>query len=315
MRDAAAAFLASLDDGLRAKAQFAFAAKERTEWNFVPGSYPGVVLGELSLPQRRAAHALLRSALSARGYLKVTSIFALDLVLRQMAEERGGKAPHRDPERYAFAVFGTPSAESPWGWRVQGHHVSIHFTAATREVVAVTPAFLGANPAEVREGPSAGLRVLAAEEDLARALLTSLAPELRARAVIEEEAPADVILGPGRRADLLGAPKGLPGSAMDASQCATLALLLDEYARNLRPELAEQALSRMGAADLGSVHFAWAGSLEPGKPHYYRLHGPTFVIEYDNTQDGANHVHTVWRDLTRDFGADALRDHLEHDHK
>jgi hypothetical protein len=312
---AAQAFLESLDEAKRGRAQFAFDDPERLTWGFVPAKYEGVRLGEMTLEQRRAAHALLRSALSAKGYLKATTIFALDGVLRAIAEAAGRQAAHRDPEHYAFAIFGKPSADGAWGWCVQGHHLSLHFTGAGGELTAHTPAFRGANPAEVRSGPLAGLRALAAEEDLGRRLVRSLDDEQRRIAVIAAQAPADVILGPARDARSLGEPAGLPVARMDDAQRALVAALLDEYATDLRGELAGRELARIRDAGIERIHFAWAGGFAPGEGHYYRLHGPTFVIEYDNTQDGANHIHTVWRDPQRDFGGDPLREHLERDHR
>ncbi len=314
MAQAARAFLDGLSPEQQRQATFAFDDAERQKWGFVPGRYPGVPLGELSPPQKELAHGLLRSSLSSAGYLKATSIVRLELILRELSEQRGQAAPHRDPERYSIAVFGAPGVDRPWSWRIQGHHLSLHFCGVQGELVATTPAFLGANPHVVRHGPLAGLRVLGAEEDLARALLASLDGKQRERAVIAADAPADVILGPGRAATFLGEPQGLPGALMDAAQRALLWRIVREYVENLRPEFAEAQLARITAADPDRIAFAWAGSAAPGQPHYYRLHGPTFVIEYDNTQDDSNHVHTVFRDLERDFGGDLLRQHLQQGH-
>jgi hypothetical protein len=312
--EAAAAFVQSLGPGEREKAVAPFDSPQRTEWGFVPAEYPGLVLKDMDAGQRRAAHALLRASLSSQGYLKATAVFALDAVLRALEEQAGRQAPHRDPERYWFQVLGDPGGDQPWGWRVQGHHVSLHFTTAGG-VVAHSPFFLGANPAEVRSGATRGLRVLGAEEDLGRRLWRSLDEGQRQQALLAVKAPADVILGPGRKADFLGPPKGLPVGAMDEAQRGIAALLLDEYVHNLRREVAERSLRRIRAAGVDQIRFAWAGGDEPGQGHYYRLHGPTFVVEYDNTQNGANHVHTVWRDLTEDFGEDLLRQHHEREHR
>jgi hypothetical protein len=303
---AASRFLAALPAELRTKVTKPFTDAERLRWNFVPGNYPCVQLRELDDLQRRAFHDLLRAALGSAGYLKTTQIVALEDVLRALEQ-----AAHRDPGRYAVALFGEPSPKLPWAFRFQGHHISWSFTCAGGKVLASTPRFLGANPAEVRSGPHAGLRVLAAEEDLARGLLASLTPAQLERAVIAKEAPRDILLGPDRKADLLGAPKGIAGAELDAPQQALLWRLIEEYARDLQPELAQAQLTRIKTAELAKVHFAWAGGRAAGEAHYYRIHGPTFVIELDNTQNDANHVHTVWRDLTRDFGADVLREHYQ----
>lgn len=315
MADAVRGFLASLDPAQRQSAVLPFDDAERLRWHFVPGQYPGVALGALTPAQKDLVHALLRSSLSSSGYLKTTSIVRLELVLRELAEAAGQQAAHRDPERYSVAVFGEPAADRPWGWRLQGHHVSLNFCGVKGDVVATTPAFLGANPHVVRQGPLAGLRVLGAEEDLARTLLQSLTDEQRIRAILDVQAPADVILGPTRAATFLGEPKGLAAADLTAVQRELLWRIVREYVENLRPEFASQQLERIRAAGVERIAFAWAGAAEVGKPHYYRLHGPTFVIEYDNTQDDANHVHTVFRDLERDFGGDLLREHHEHGHQ
>jgi hypothetical protein len=198
--------------------------------------------------------------------------------------------------------------------------VSLNFTIAPDGAVAVTPAFLGANPAEVRTGERAGQRVLAAEEDLARDLLGSLSASQRSVAMIAETAPGDILAMPGRALSDID-ESGLSASEMTPEQTALLRRLLAVYTGNLRMDLEAEQVARMEAAGLGTVRFAWAGSEEKGRPHYYRLSGPTFVIEYDNTQNGANHVHTVWRDRTRDFGRDLLKEHYDaaphthgHDH-
>lgn len=310
----AQAFVQSLAAGQREKAVVAFESEQRTTWGFVPNEYPGLMLADMTQAQRRAAHALVRATLSSQGYLKATAIFGLETVLRAVESKEGAPATHRDSERYWFQVLGDPAGAAPWGWRVQGHHVSLHFTSVAG-VVAHTPFFLGANPAEVRDGAARGLRVLGAEEDLGRRLLESLDAEQKKQAVLDVKAPSDVILGPSRKADFLGAPKGVPVGAMSSEQKAIFAALLDEYVQNLRASLAERTLREIRTAGYEKICFAWAGGTEPGQGHYYRLHGPTFVVEYDNTQNAANHVHTVWRDLKNDFGADLLRAHHEQDHK
>jgi hypothetical protein len=314
MAAAAGAFLEQLPAELRAKAAFALTDAEHRRWGFVPAAYPGVQLGELDGEQEEAAHALLRAGLSARGYDKAIAIVQLEDVLRELESRPDRVATHRDRGRYAVAVFGEPSASGTWSWRVQGHHVSLRFFVVQGRFAGCTPAFLGSNPHELRTGPARGKRVLGAEEDLARALLLLCDDAQRRAAVIDERAPADILLGPGRAADSLGAPVGLSWAAMSEGQRAVLWRLIGEFAHNLRAEFAERELLRIEAAGPDAIHFAWCGGVERGEGHYYRIHGPQFVIEYDNTQDGANHVHTVWRDLERDFGGDVLRQHLEQEH-
>lgn len=316
MTAAAATFLAALRPEQQAKAALAFAGDERGTWNFVPGRYAGVAFGDLDDSQRVLAHDLMRAALSSAGYLKTTTIMELETVLHDLEAGTPGAAA-RDPGRYAIAVFGAPALDRPWGWRIQGHHVSLNFTVVDGRLAATTPAFLGANPAQVRTGPRAGLRALAAEEDLGRALMTSFGAAQRQRALLDVTAPRDIVLGPGRKLDLLGPPKGLPVGAMNEAQRALFWALVGEYAHDLAPAAADAALARMRATDAAELCFAWAGGIARGEGHYYRIHAPWFAIEYDNTQNDANHVHTVWHDLENPFGVDALRAHLqrEHDHK
>ncbi|HZW09258.1 MAG TPA: DUF3500 domain-containing protein [Phycisphaerales bacterium] len=310
---AAQAFLDTLRPELRERAQLPFDHAGRADWHFVPRARAGVPLREMNDRERAAAHRLLRAALSSAGYLKCTTIMELDQLLREAVEARAGRADHRDPTLYHFTIFGNPAGGGPWGWRVEGHHLSLNFSSADGET-AVTPAFLGANPAEVREGRRAGLRALGAEEDLARRLLASLDEEQRATAVADEGVPRDILLAPGVAPGAIGPPRGLSLDAMRPAQRELVEALLAEWAGNLRADLGAAQLARIREAGPDGVHFLWIGGDSPGEPHYYRLHGPTFVIEYDNTQDGANHVHTVWRDPERDFGADLLRRHLHEAH-
>jgi hypothetical protein len=312
MQEAAQQLVDAFDAESRPRLQRSFDGPERRDWHYVPRARIGVALGEMTDEQRRLAHALLRSTLSSRGYLKATGVIELERVLHDLEAAEGKDASARDPGRYVFAVFGNPSADRPWGWRVEGHHLSLNFSAVTRELIAVTPAFFGANPAEVKRGPQAGWRLLAAEEDLGRELVRSLDPAQLKKALIATEAPADILMGPSR--DALERFEGLPASELSASQQDLLWRLLKESVENLRPELANAEWQRIASQDRASIWFAWAGALEPSHGHYYRVHSPRFVFEYDNTQNDANHVHTVWRDLEHDFGGDLLRRHYEQDH-
>ena len=308
MASAATDFLGSLTPPLRAKAALPFDDKARHDWHYIPRDRAGVEFSELNDDQKLAARRLLRSALSSQGMNKVEEIMLLDSVLRDMEK---GKGPRRDPLAYSIAIFGSPGA-APWGWKLEGHHISLNFTGSG-EATAVPPAFLGANPGEVKQGPRAGVRVLAAEEDLARELLASLTPEQRKEAIIGDTAPGDILAVPGRGLDEIAAT-GLPVSSMDAAQRTLVNRLLSEFAGNLKHDLATYELERINKAGLDKVRFGWIGSERRGEGHYYRISGPTFVIEYDNTQNNANHVHTVWRDRERDFGRDLLKEHLEHGH-
>ena len=310
MAGAALAFLGALPAEARKRAVFALGDRERLNWHYVPRGREGVPFKAMPAPARAAAHELMKASLSAVGYGKASNIIQLEDVLRRI--ETFGLS--RDPENYAFTIFGNPGAAAPWGWRVEGHHLSLNFTLVPGQPVAMTPAFMGANPAEVPSGPRKGQRALAAEQDLGRALAQSLTAAQRARTVIAAESLGDIVTGPGR-ADSLATPAGLALADMTGDQLRLAAKLIEEYARNMRSELAEQELRRMTEAGSERVHFAWAGPLEPGRAHYYRIHGPTVLIELDNSQNDANHIHSVWHDPRNDFGADLLRAHYQRGHR
>jgi hypothetical protein len=262
--------------------------------------------------QRHLAYGLLNSSLSQRGYAKATTIMSQEAVLAEL--EGPARKIARDPELYFVSIFGQPDAKGTWGWRWEGHHVAFNFTIVQGQYVAGAPNFYGANPAEVKEGPRKGLRVLAAEEDLARQLVKSLDAGQRAVAVYTNVAPRDIITGADRKARLLK-PDGLSTTKMTADQRELLTRLLKEYVYRVRPDVADKDLGRIQKAGFENIQFAWAGSLEAGKGDYYRVQGPTFLLEYDNTQNNNNHVHAVWRDLQNDFGEDLLLKHYEAAHK
>ena len=308
MMDRARHFLASLDPDQQARATFAFDDDERFNWHFIPRDREGLPYGEFTPPQRRLADLLLGTALSHEGISKALGI----MYLEQILYEREGR-DIRDSDRYYFTVFDEPSESGAWGWRVEGHHLSLNVTLNDGEVAATSPAFMGSNPAIAREGRHAGLEVLAAEQTAARELLALFDGPARDRVVFDSEAPPDILTGTDRVADP-GEPLGVAVADMTDAQKDRLIELLHVYTGRLRPELARDEFARIEAAGLADIHFAWAGGAEPGEPHYYRIHGPTFLIEYDNTQNGANHIHSVWRDLSGDFGADLLAEHYADAH-
>jgi len=303
MANAANNLLAALTPEQKGKAVFEFKDEERYDWHFIPKSRKGLPFGEMSSPQRLLAHALLSSGLSQRGYMKATTIMSLEQILYDLED----RAPHRDADLYYFTVFGQPGKEA-WGWRVEGHHLSLNFAIEGDQVLSLTPSFFGANPARILTGPRKGLRVLGEEEDLARQLVTSLNEEQRKMAIITNSAPRDIITGNGRTARVLE-PMGIGSLSLDKSQQELLLSLLREYVLRYRSEIGEADLKEIQGA--GEIHFGWAGGIEPGQGHYYRIQGPGFLMEYDNTQDKANHIHTVWRDLRNDFGEDLLKKHYE----
>lgn len=308
MADAANHFLAALKPEQKTKAQLAFTDDERQNWNFVPKDRKGLPLKEMSVTQRNLLNALLLTGLSAKGSAKASTIMSLEEILAEL--EGPNRTFPRDPELYYLTVFGTPGETNTWAWRFEGHHLSVNFTVVEGHDVFGGPSFLGSNPAEVKQGPRKGLRALAAEEDLGRQLVLALTDEQRKTAIFNEKAPADIITGSQRQAKALD-PVGIAYKDLTENQQAMLRALVSEYAGRLRPEMTREDIGRIMKAGLDNVLFAWAGPTEPGKGHYYRVQGKTFLIEYDNTQNNANHVHAVWRDLENDFGGDALRRHYE----
>jgi hypothetical protein len=313
MASAAKIFLDALTPEQRMKAMMKFEDQERMRWHYIPDSmWPrkGIPFKDLDSAQRKLAHAFLSTGLSHRGYLKATTIMSLEAILKELEQ---GKGPVRDPDLYFFSIFGEPLATQSWGWRVEGHHLSLNFTVAHGQLLATAPTFFGSNPAEVKSGPRQGLRVLAREEDLARELLQALDAKQRSVAVIDTKAPDEIATGHAVKVEP-GNPVGLPASQMNQSQQAQLVTLLEEYARNLPDEQSAAELKKLQDAGVDKIHFAWAGGLNRGDRHYYRVQGPTFLVEYDNTQNDANHIHSVWRAYDGDFGLDLLRLHYQQDH-
>jgi hypothetical protein len=307
MTDAAKQFLSTLQPEQRSKATFAFSDEQRFDWHYIPRERKGVPLKEMTAAQRESAEKLLAAALSARGLKKVHHVIRdLEVVLKELESGRSG--PIRDPELYYFTVFGTPGDASGWGWRVEGHHVSLNFALLKGELVAWTPEFLGSNPAEVRQGPHQGLRVLGVEEDLGFQLVQSLTDEQRKVAILQTEAPREIVTTNSRRVKPLS-PDGVPASQMTAAQKQMLRNLVTEYASRMAEDLSAERMKRLDSAGFDKIHFAWAGGQTRKDPHYYRVQGPTFLIELDNVQNEANHIHAVWRDFNGDFGEDLLQRH------
>jgi Protein of unknown function (DUF3500) len=314
MTTAATRWLEGLTPEQRTQASFPANGDEITRWNFIPTNmFPrkGVPIKEMTEAQRKLAHDLLKAGLSQRGYLTATSIMDLETILHAIENSGGRKGANvRDPELYFFSVFGTPSAKAAWGWRVEGHHVSLHFAIANNTAVASTPQFFGSNPAEVREeGPKKGLRVLGPMEDAARALLDSLDETQKPNAIINNVAPNEIVTTTTVKIDPLS-PVGIAGAALKPAQRDLLTKLIEAYASQMPDDVAAERLANIKAAGLEKVTFAWAGETEKGKKHYYRVQGPTFLIEYDNSQNDGNHIHSVWRDFAGDFGRDLLREHV-----
>jgi hypothetical protein len=259
--------------------------------------------------RRRGAPRPRRDPARRRAAPARNAIIELENVIRALEQ---GRRFARDPLEYYVSVFGTPDAHGTWGWRFEGHHLSLHFTVVAGEITVSTPTFMGTNPAELREGPNKGQRPLGAQEDHARALAKSLTETQRATGVIADTAPAEIVTTNSHPIEPLK-PAGILASALDAEQQEMLKTLIESHASLMATEIAAVRLARVFEAGFENVGFAWAGSMERGQPHYYRVQGPSLLIEYDNTQNDANHVHTVWRDFTGDFGDDLLREHYRTD--
>ncbi len=301
---------ASLTPAQQGKIGFDFKDALRYDWHFIPRPRKGLPLKEMSGEQKALAHALLASGLSQSGYMKAETIISLEQILASIEQ---GKGPVRDPELYYFNIFGKPGhpdSKEPWGWRLEGHHLALNFTIVGDKGAVGGPTFMGTNPAEVKSGPRQGLRILAEEEELARQLVKSLDEGQRKKAIVQEDAPKDILSLAARKATPL-APAGIAMTELNSQQKELLNTIIVLYAERLRPELAGNDLGKIMKAGIDKVGFAWAGKLERGMPHYYRIQGPTFLIEYDNTQNNANHVHSVWRDFENDFGDDLLKKHYE----
>ena len=310
METAAKNFLSSLTPEQRAQATYKFEDDQRFDWHFIPKPRKGLPLREMTSYQTKLAHALLSAGLSQRGYIKAVTIMSLEDVLKIMEKDNGDR---RNPDGYFFTIFGEPSSNGTWGYRVEGHHLSQNYTVVGGKVVD-SPSFFGSNPAEVKDGPRKGTRVLAAEDDLGRDLVTSLDGEQKKVAVVDQTAYKDIFTMASRKAALEGQPSGLAAAKMNPKQFALLMALLEEYANNVPEQLAQARMEQIKKVGK-NLQFAWAGSLERGGPHYYRVQSPVFLIEYDNTQNGANHIHSVWRDYNGDFGLDLLKAHYQSSHR
>lgn len=304
MATAAGKFLASLDADQKTKAELPFQGDERENFHFTPRVRAGLPLKAMTPLQREAAMALLDAGMSEKGKLKIGHIMSLEGVLAEL--ENNPKM--RDPDNYYVAIFGKPGDPQGWAWRFEGHHVSVNITLVEGKGISVTPSFLGSNPAEVRDGRHKGLRALAAEEDLARTLVSSLLAGEKKAVLFSDKPPSEVIAGENRTASALE-PVGILASEMTEAQRTALLALISEYTSRYRSEVAATDVEKIKAAGSDKIRFGWAGGTQPGEAYYYRIQGPTFLMECANVQNNANHIHAAWRDFTGDFGRDLLREH------
>ncbi|MEM7601342.1 MAG: DUF3500 domain-containing protein [Verrucomicrobiota bacterium] len=313
MAEAAQLWLSLLDEEQKTLATYELTDGERENWHFIPKPFEGeemrggLTLKDMSSDQRHLAYGLLSTGLSHRGYLTALQVMSLEQVLWELEND-----PKRDTLMYYVSIFGEPGSKA-WGWRFEGHHLSMNFTIANGSVVSSTPSFFASNPGEILEGPREGLRVLAAEEDVARSLVTALSDEQQAKAIVKEKAPRDILTSAEPTVESLG-DAGLAWADLEKEQRKMLRELIDVYVHRIRPEVAKDDLAAIREAGMDKIVFAWAGGLKKGEPHYYRVQGPTFLLEYANTQNNASHVHAVWRDFTGDFGRDVLKEHYQAHH-
>ena len=317
MAAAANNFLNALETDQRRRASFLFRDAERRNFHFFPIPRRGMPFRELNVAQRQLGYALLSTALSSAGFAKTMTAMSLGQILREM--EPDFQNPFRDSDQYFVICFGKPDPMGTWAWRFEGFHVSLNVTIVDGKAVVEAPSFVGAHPARVTEGTRKGLRALAHEEDIARRLATSLDSSQRKSAFFEipnflEETIGGFLTGNGAKIEGRQ-PEGIPASRLKAEQVSILRELVLEYLHRHRPEVAAANLAKIAQAGWDNLYFRWSGSVEVGQGHHYLIQGPTFIIEYDNTQDGANHQHCIWRDLENDFGEDSLRSHYQKHHR
>jgi hypothetical protein len=310
MVQAAQHFLGSLSPEQKERAQYKFEDEERFDWHFIPKTRKGLAIREMMPQQREMATALLAAGLSQTGLIKAENIMSLDQVLLLMEQ---GAGPWRDPQNYYVTVFGDPKQEGTWGYRFEGHHISQNYTIVNGRVVDA-PSFFGANPAEVRQGPRKGLRTLAAEDDYGYEMVNSLDDQQKQTAIVDKTAYKDIITMASRQAALNGQPNGLSAAKMNADQYDKLVSLVEVYADNVPPQMAEARVQMARSTPKTEMYFAWSGSTQRGDLHYYRVQSPAFLIEFDDTQNGGNHIHSVWRDYKDDWGMDLLKAHYQASH-
>lgn len=306
----ATTFLGQVKD-VKVQYQYPMNHAERFNFNFVPLERKGPTFYDFSPSQKEAAMALLKASLSAQGYLKATSIIDLENVLR-IVESRPKDDKYRDPMNYHFLVFGTPGSEA-WAWKFEGHHISLNFSLVNNELVASTPSFMGSNPGVVPVGDQKGKQVLQLETELGFKLVNALDEKQLATARFSEVALPEIVTGNNKKARSLD-PKGISYTALNDKQKQMMLDLLTMYVKNYEFGFSEKLMAKIKKAGIDNLSFAWAGSMTPGAGHYYRIQGPMLLIEYDNTQTNANHVHAVVRDLTNDFAEDILKEHYIKEH-
>ena len=308
-------FINSLDSVQKSKALFAFDDLTRYNWHYVPASMhqrDGIPMKDLTPDQKEKLNALLQMFLSKKGYNRTSSIMDLEYILLELQPTN----THRIPENYLVAIYGTPGKNNVWGWKFSGHHIALNFTVINNKL-EFAPFFFGSNPAMVTQGSKKGLRVLREEEDLGLELINLLTAEQKQKAIFQSTAFNDIVTTNSKQATPLE-PVGISVSEMSGAQYQLLKKIILSYLSSMPPAVAKIRMNKIAKEDMKSLRFGWAGETVLNKPHYYRIQGKTFLIEFDNTQNNANHIHLVWRDFKGDFGTDLLKEHYQnskHHHK
>jgi hypothetical protein len=315
MIDAAQQFLAAFNDEQKEKIIQKFEDEARKDWEFYPRPRKGLALKAMTTQQRILAHALLKTGLSSYGYLKANTIMGMEPVLKQSEDDANIRWNLiRDQENYFIAIWGNPSDKGNWGWRIEGHHVSVHLTMSEGKLIANTPLGFGSSPAEIRFGPRAGFRTFPFEEDLGRELITSMSKSQQAVTILDSlKTPGDMMTMGKAKVDPIN-PVGIAYSSLDKTQQELLFSLITEYLGRMPLEIAAYRLNKIQKGELNNLYFSWYGGLKKGDEHYYRIQGKSFVIEYDNSQTKANHIHSAWCDFEGDFGYNWLAEHIKTEH-
>ena len=308
MEGAASKFLTSLSSDQKAKAAFTYTEGERVFWYYPPLNRRGLPLRDMDQGQRSLAYSVMESTLSEEAYNQAKLIIDHELVLGPLEAEEGNVGWDRNPELYYWSIFGEPGGDGPWAWRVEGHHISIHFSVWANQVIATTPFFFGSNPAEVKKGPKQGLRILDRREDLAFDLMDSMDSSQRPKVIVHEKAPWDIYTYNATRASLPEG-EGLAASKMNGTQREVFMALISEYVNQVRGDVSKQKMDAIEETGIDDFYFSWHGGTKRTDKHYYRIHAGNFIVEFDNQQNDANHVHSVLRDVENDFAFDVMREH------
>ena len=300
-------FINSLNKEQKKKVLYGFNELNRYEWHYFPVSMiprQGIAIKDLESSQKEKAYYLLRAFLSKEGYDKTKNIMILEKLLHELE-------PHnqsRVSENYVLAIYGMPK-DSVWGWKFSGHHLALNFTVI-KDKIAFAPFFFGANPATIKDGPQKDLQVMRAEEGFGFELINMLTPDQKQKAIFQLKAFIDIVTSASPVVRPLK-PEGILANDMTPGQKIVLNKLIAAYLSSMPPPIAKARMKRILTEDLNSLRFGWAGATVAGKPHYYRVQGKTFLIEFDNTQNNADHIHSVWRDFNGDYGLDLLKEHYQ----